>query len=53
MGNADAAGSGAALGEGTDEMMKTMLLEMPITALVGFGVIDSQKLEEIMNQLNG
>ncbi|MCR5157330.1 MAG: glycoside hydrolase family 3 C-terminal domain-containing protein [Butyrivibrio sp.] len=53
MGNADSEEADGALGEGTDEMMKAMLLEMPITALVGFGVIDSQTLEDILKQLEG
>ena len=32
-------------------MMKAMLMEMPITALVGFGIMDTQTLERLMKQL--
>ena len=40
------------LGEGSNQMMQNMMLEMPIGALVGFGSISQEQLKEMLEMLN-
>lgn len=44
-------GSEDALGEGTVEMMKNMLLEMPVKALSSFGMVNEETLLEMLDKL--
>ena len=46
-------GAGDVMGEGADEMMKAMALEMPITAMVGFGIMDAETLKGLLDKLKG
>ena len=43
------------LGEGTSNMMEAMMRDMPLRTMVSFsnGAVSDEKLEEILNQLNG
>ncbi len=51
------AGSGAdqddAMGEGGSEMMKNMILDMPIMSLASFGIMEPARISEIIDQING
>lgn len=40
------------LGEGSEQMMQNMMMEMPLGALVGFGVISMEQLEGMIGALN-
>ncbi len=40
-----------ALGEGADEMMRNMLLEMPVKALSSFGMVDEKTLLKMMDKI--
>lgn len=41
-----------ALGEGSRQMMQNMMQEMPLGALIGFGSISPEQLEEMLTKLN-
>ena len=44
--------SGDSLGEGSQEMMQAMMAEIPLAALVSFGAITNEQLEQILMALN-
>jgi beta-glucosidase len=41
------------MGEGGAEMMKKMILEMPIINLSGFGIMTAEQVDGILEQING
>ena len=42
----------AALGEGSVEMAKSMMVEMPLGSLVSFGVMSEEQLDGLITLLN-
>ncbi len=39
------------MGEGTDKMMHSMMMEMPLGALVSFGRMTEEQLEALLREL--
>ena len=45
--------STSAMGEGSEKMMQQMMLEMPLSNLVSFGMMSETQLDQLLDQLNG
>lgn len=43
----------SAMGEGAEKMRMQMMLEMPLNALVSYGIMPDEKLDELIGRMNG